>query len=442
MSAGSAAPPQGRTRELLRLAWPLMLSNLAYTAVGFTDTLLMGRLGVVEVGAVGFASICLLTLVLLLRGSVNTAATFVARALGAGDPPGVRRWACVFLSVALLGVPLALLGPALLDGLFTLLHPDPQVTAVARGYAQVRVWEIPLVMLGSAALSVMVGLGNTRTPMGLAWLVVVLNAALALLFIFGLGWGVVGAAWAAVIAVSVQNGLALLLLARQHGPRFGPFGLVRPTRAEVRSLVRVSLPAGITELAEVSAFTAFQGVISRLGPVELAASQIANQLASLGFLPAFALASATGSLLSRALGAGRAEIATRIGWRGASIAAGLMGLLALLFLTLPQALIGLFNRDPAVLAVGKTVLAVMAAYQVFDGVAIVLGGALGGAGDTRFRLIVTLAGAWLVMVLGATWLAPRFGVVGAWASALVFIAFAAVAYAVRFASGRWRKVGL
>ncbi|MFC6659131.1 MATE family efflux transporter [Deinococcus multiflagellatus] len=189
--APSALPtaPQGSTRELLRLAGPLMLSNLAYTAVGFTDTLLMGRLGVVEVGAVGFASLCLLTLVLLLRGSLNTAATFVARALGAGDPAGVRRWASVFLSCGLLGVPLALLAPWLLDTLFALLRPDAEIAAVARTYAHIRAWEIPLVMLGSAALSVMVGLGNTRTPMLLAWLVVAVNAALAVLFVFGFGWG-------------------------------------------------------------------------------------------------------------------------------------------------------------------------------------------------------------------------------------------------------------
>lgn len=441
-SPPSQSAPRGDTRELLGLAWPLMLSNLAYTAVGFTDTLLMGRLGVVEVGAVGFAHICLLTLILLLRGSLNTASTFVARALGAGDREGVQRWASVFLSCALLGVPLALAAPLLVDALFALLRPDPSVTDVARTYAHIRVWEIPLVMLGSAAISVMVGLGDTRTPMRLAWLVVALNAALAVLFIFGLGWGVQGAAWAAVLAVGLQNGLALVLLSRRHGRRFGPFGLVRPTRTELGSLARVSLPAGVTELGEISAFTVFQGIISRLGATELAASQIAVQLASLGFLPAYALSSATGSLLSKALGAGRPDLAARIGWRGMWLAAGLMGVLGVLFLVMPGTLLGLFNQDPGVLKLGATILAVMAAYQVLDGVAIVLGGALAGAGDTRFRLLVTLTGAWLIMVLGASWLAPRYGVGGAWGAALVFISLAAVAYALRFASGRWQRASL
>ena len=437
-----SSAPQGSTRELFKLAWPLMFSNLAYTAVGFTDTLIMGRLGVVQVGAVGFASLGVLTLLLLFRGALNSAATFVARALGSGDRAGVLRWANVFLGLSLIGVPLALAGPWLVDALFAALRPAPAVAAVARAYAHVRIFEAPLVLLGGASLAVMLGLGNTRTPMLLAWLVMLLNAALAVTFVFAFHWGVVGAAWASLIAVSLQNGLAFFLLRRLHGPDFGRFWFARPHRPELRRFARVGLPAGVTELAEVSAFTAFQGVISRLGATELAASQIASQLASLGFLPAFALSAATGSLLSRALGAGLPDVAARIGWRGAALAAGLMGVLSVFFLAVPRGLIGLFNRDVDVLRVGTAILAVMAAFQLLDGVGIVLGGALGGAGDTRFRLAVTLGGAWLVMVLGAGYLAPRYGVTGAWLAALVYIFLAAVSYALRFYSGRWRGVRL
>lgn len=415
-----------------------MFSNLAYTAVGFTDTLIVGRLGVAEVGAVGFSGIVLLTILLLFRGSLNTAATFVARALGAGDRSGVRRWVGVFLTLSLIGVPLAFAGPWIVDAAFALLKPDPVVSDIARAYAHVRIFETPFVLIGTASLSIMVGLGNTRTPMVLAWLVMILNAILASLFVFVFDLGVRGAAWATLIAVVVQQVLAFVLLHRLHGGVFGGFRFVRPTRPEMASFARVSLPVGVTELGEVSAFTAFQGVISRLGPTELAASQIANQLASLGFLPAFALSAATGSLVSRALGANRADIATKVGWRGAGIAAAFMGVLGVLFLLFPRQLMSVFNGDPGVLRLGAAVLAVMAAYQILDGIAIVLGGALGGAGDTRFRLVVTMTGSWIVMVLGSVYLAARFGVTGAWAAALAYMLVAALAYVWRFHSGRWR----
>ena len=430
--------PSGRTGELLRLAWPLMLSNLAYTAVGFTDTLYMGRLGVTEVGAVGLASLCVFALTLLFRSSLNTAATFVARALGAGDHSKIRRWAGLFLTLSLVGVPLGLAGPWLADGALTLLGPAPDIARVARVYARISLAGTPLVLLGAASLAIMLGLGNTRTPMVLSWMVMVVNAGLAALFVFGFGWGVAGAAWASVIVVSVQGALAFILLLRQYSPLYGRLWFVRPQGTELRAVARISLPAGLSELADVAAFTAFLGLISRLGPTALAASQIANQFASFGFLPAFALSASTSSLLSRALGAGRPDLATKIGWRGAAVAAGFMGLLALAFLLFPRALIALFNRDPEVLRLGVSVLTVMAAYQVLDGVNIVLGGALSGAGDTRFRLFVTLPGAWLIMVGGAALVIPRYGVAGAWSAALVYLVLLASLFTWRFWSGRWK----
>ncbi|WP_240741838.1 MATE family efflux transporter [Deinococcus sp. KSM4-11] len=376
--AAQPLAPQGSTRELASLAWPLIVSNLAYTAVGFTDTLYMGRLGVLEVGAVGLASLVLFAVPLLFRGALNTAATFVARSLGAGDPAGIRRWASVFLSLSLVGLPLLLIGPWLLGGALRLLNPGSEILQVAQTYVGIRILELPLMLLGTASLSVMLGLGNTRTPMLLSWMLVGVNAALAGLFVFGFHWGVSGAAWGSVVAVCLQGGLAFWLLLRRYSPQYGRLWFVRPTRTELGSVARISLPAGLTDLADVGAFTTFLGIIARLGPTELAASQIANQFASFGFLPAFALSASTSSLLSRALGAGRPDLAARIGWRGAALSAGLMLVLTLAFLLMPRTLIGLFSRDAKVLDLGASVLGVMAGYQLIDGVGIVLGGRSAG----------------------------------------------------------------
>jgi multidrug resistance protein, MATE family len=441
-STQTTLAPAGTTRELLTLAWPLILSNLAFTAVGFTDTLYMGRIGVVEVGAVGLASLVLFMLPLLFRSGLNTAATYVARALGSGDPAGLRRWAGVFLSLSLIGLPLLLAGPWLVNQVLGLLGAGPSIQEAARTYALIRVYELPFILLGTASLAVMLGLGNTRTPMLLSWLLVVVNAALAGLFVFGFHWGVAGAAWGSMISVTLQNLLAFGLLLRMYRYEHGPFWFVRPRRGELRSVARISLPAGATDLADVGAFTVFLGVIARLGPTELAASQIANQFASFGFLPAFALSASASSLVSRALGAGRPDLAARIGWRGAGLSVALMLVLTIAFLAAPRFLIGLFNHDPQVLKLGSTVLAVMSGYMLLDGLGIVLGGALSGAGDTRFRLLITLGGAWLLMVPGAAWLAPRYGVAGAWSAALLYILLLACAYVWRFWSGRWRRKSL
>ncbi|MBB6097690.1 MATE family multidrug resistance protein [Deinobacterium chartae] len=429
----------GLTAELLQLAWPLIVSNLAYVLLGIVDTVYMGRVGAVEVGAVGLASNAVLTLMLLFRGTLETLPIFGARALGAGDPAGFRRWYSVYLALALLlGTVLALSGPSLLQALLRLLGTDPQVVGPVLIYGTIRMYEAPLHLLATVNGQAFVSSGDTRTPMRIAWAMVLLNALLAYLFVFGLGWGIAGAGWATFLAVAFQAGLSQVLLWR----RFGPLLPGLPRRAELLKIVTVGVPVGLSTLAISAAFTTFNGLISRLGPLELAASQIAQQLAAFGFMPAFALSVAASTLVARALGERRPDRARRIGWRGAGVAAVLMGLLGLLFWTVPVPLLSLFTDRQEVWPLGSQVLRIMAIYQVMDAVAIVLGGTLAGAGDTRFRLMISLLGSWGVMVLPASYLLSHgYGLTAAWTAALVYIAFAALAFGGRFWSGRWLRYG-
>lgn len=419
-----------------------MFSNLAYTLLGITDMVIMGRVGVAEVGAVGFGSLSVLTMILLLRGTLQTVTTFVGRALGAGDTGGVRRWYGVYLGLTATGFLLTLAGPALLGLLFDLLRPDPTVRDLAQSYATIRMLEAPLSLVTVVNVGLLIALGNSRAPAVLAWVAVIANAAFTAGLVFGAGMGIEGAAWGTVAAVALQAVASIWMVQRLYAAEYGPLRPVIPTGEELRAVGRVGVPAGLTELGEVSAFTAFQGIVSRLGPLELTASQVANGLASFGFLPAFALASATGSLVARALGAGDPVLARRVGWRGTVLGAVFMASLALTFVTIPEVLIRLFTDAPEVVPLGIVVLRVMAVFQVFDGIAIVLGGVLGGAGDTRFRMIVTLVGAWGVMVPLAGLLAPRWGVMGAWMAALIFIVLAALAYLWRFAGRAWLRARL
>jgi len=442
MLAREASPKPAKSlgRELLTLALPLMFSNLAYTLIGLTDTAFMGRVGTVEVGAVGLGNLLLLTLELLFRGSLETVTVFAARAYGEKNPLEVGRTYGRFLMLALLlAVPVTLLSYPALEGILALLHPTPEVLEALRSYAQVRLLEIGFVLLSSVNLGFMLGIGNSRTPMLISWATVLLNGTLAYALIFPLGLGIRGAALATLSAFTFQAALSSFLVWKLYSRSYAlrPF---LPARADLSRLLTVAAPAGATQLLEVSAFTAFLGVVSQLGPRELAASQVANQLASIGFMPAFALANATGSLLSRYLGAKRPDLAARVGWHGARFGGFAMGLLACFFVFTPLPLIKIFTDKEELFGLAVQVLRLMAIYQILDGLGIVLGGALQGAGDTRFRLGVTVLGSWGIMVPLAYGLSRGpLGLNGAWLGALVYFFFAAALYAWRFSSGRWKR---
>ncbi len=445
MLAREAPPKPSKSlgRELLTLALPLMFSNLAYTLIGLTDTAFMGRVGTVEVGAVGLGNLLMLTLQLLFRGSLETVTVFAARFLGEKNPLEVGRTYGRFLMLALLlAVPVTLLGYPALEGILNLLNHSPEVRAALQSYAHLRLLEIGFVLLSSVNLGFMLGVGNSRTPLLISWATVLLNGVLAYALIFPLGLGIRGAAIATLTAFIFQAVLSSFLIWQLYRKVY----ILRPTlptRAELRSILWVALPAGATQVLEVSAFAAFLGVISQLGSRELAASQVANQLASIGFMPAFALANATGSLLSRYLGAKRPDEAARVGWLGALYGSSAMGVLALVFVFIPLPLINVFTDKTELFELTVQIMRLMALYQIFDGLGIVLGGALQGAGDTRFRLLVTVLGSWGIMVpLAYLLMKGPLGLNGAWLGALTYLVLAAALYAWRFSSGRWKRVNL
>ncbi len=442
----SAQRPVQLTKQLVKLAGPMVLSNLAYTLLGAVDTFFMGRVSTLALGAVGIASMAFLAPSLILRGTIGGAMPFAARRYGAKDYNGAGQALQHFLLLAVLLIPLTLVLPLAFDLYFGLTQPDPKITELAQEYIRVRLWEIPFSLLSGAMFSFMMGIGNSRTPMVMSWTAVIVNIAANYVLVFGkLGFpalGLVGAAWGTVFAVAIQTGLYALITWRRYAAQYNLRSWSFPSWSQLVAMIKVGFPIGLADSIEVSAFSTFLALISRLGPIELAASQIANQISALAFMPGFALGSATGSLVGRYLGAGHPETSQAVGYRGAMLGVGVMGLVGVLFLIIPRTLAGIFSADANVLALSVILLRLMALYQIFDGLNIVFRGALNGAGDTRFTGLVTVIGAWGLFVPSTyIWAFTfDFGLLGAWAGAIGYLIVLGIVFTARFRSGKWKQI--
>ncbi len=438
--------PRGLTRQLVKLATPIVLSNLAYTLLGAADTLFMGRVSITALGAVGLGSITFLTALLVLRGTISGTTPFVARMYGAGDLPAAGRFLQHFITLALLISPSALILPWVFKGYFLLIRPDPVIAVEAMVYMNIRLVEVPFSLVAAALSGFLVGIGNTRLPMILATITVLFNIAANYVLVFGkLGlpaMGLAGAAWGSVLAVMVQAVLLLLVVFIRYSYHYHLTAWSLPGLADVGKMVKVGFPIGVADSIEVGSFSIFLALISKLGTVELAASQIANQVSALAFMPGFALGVATGSLVGRYLGADQPQVAQAVGYRGAALGVGVMGCLGLIFLVFPRELAGLFTKDPAVVGLSVILLRLMALYQIFDALNIVFRGVLNGAGDTRYTMMVTLLAAWGVFLpgvyLGAFVL--DWGAVGAWIGAIGYLFLLGTAFSIRFYRGRWKTI--
>ena len=437
----------GLTHKVALLAGPLILQNISYTLLGVTDTFFVSRVSTEAVAAVGLAGVLFFSLMLLFRSTANSSVVFVGRAHGAKSDEGVGEAVWNVLNMVALLTLAALALPWLFTFLFALAAPgdSPAVLAMGASYLRVRAFEVPLAMFNAVVWGFLVGRGDSKTPMLLAWLQVLVNIALDWLLVLGhLGfpaWGVTGAAVATVLANGVVTLVSAWILWRPAAhAQFGTRRVRLSRLKELRNVLSIGLPMGVGDFVEVASFTAFFALIGRLGTEVLAANNIALQFMSLSFTMGIAVAQASSSLVAQHLGANEPQQAERVGYRSTLLAMLVMGLVGLGYLVAPEFLMGLFSDDPQVKAAGVAILRLVALYQVFDAAAIVLGGSLNGAGDTTYTMLMRLVFAWGLFLPLAYLLAFPLGggIRGAWAGAMVYLAGLGLVYFLRFRSGRWK----
>lgn len=430
-------------RELIKLAWPLMLSNLAYVLLGALDTWFMGRVSTPALGAVGVGSMFFMSLSLILRGTISGGLVLVAKSFGAGDNKGAGHTLGNYLALTILLAPLALLIPVIAKVYFLITKADREIASLAYDYITIRAWEIPFALVSQAVVSFMMGIGDSKHPMYLAWSSVIINLAANYILVFGkLGFpalGLTGAAWGTVIAQALQALCYIVAVRTLYAKQFRLQGLCFPTRKRLREMLKLGLPIGLGDFVESSAFATFMTLISRLGPIELAASQIANQINSLAFMPGFALGTATSSLVGRALGEENKAKGRLYGIVGVKVAITYMAFLGLSYWIFPRYLAKFFLQDQVVINCTVKLMRIISIYQVFDACNIVFRGALNGAGDTKFTGITTILAAYLLFIpltyLGA--FVFKLGLIGAWLGPIVYLISLGMIFSLRFLSGRW-----
>jgi MATE family multidrug resistance protein len=439
----------GLTRKLAILATPLIIQQMSYTLLGVADTFFVSRVSTQALAATGLAGILFFAIALLFRGPANSSVVFVGRAHGAGDDEAVGTWVwCCLVVVGIMSaVSLAL--PWFFRWGFPFLAPgdETQVAILGANYLFIRGFELPFFLFSGVVWGFMVGRGDSRTPMILAWITVLLNIALDWLLVLGnLGFPrleVTGAAIATVIAHAVNAGLsAIILWAPSIRRRYKTHQRRATNRRDIFQVFRIGLPMGFGDFAEIASFTVFFSIIGHISTGALAANQIALQYMSISFMVGIAFAMATASMVAQQLGAKRPDLAQGVGYRGTVLGMIAMGLIGFSFLIAPAALMSLFTGDPDVIKAGVQILRLMAIFQLFDAVAIVLSGALNGSGDTTFTMMARVIIGWVLFLplVALIVFGLDGGVRDAWIGAIIYGLCLALVYLIRFQSGRWQKI--
>lgn len=437
-----------------RLAWPTMLQNVIGGLQGVVDHAMVGHyVGYTANAAIGVSLQLFLVVVVFISSLFTGMSVLVARFAGAGDSERVNRTVYqAFLTAVTLSVGiLAPVGYFLAPSLLGMVNAAPAVQAEALPYLRIMFGfsfgMLVFFMLGGALRSA----GDAKTPLRIGVVITVINIALNVVLIRGLGpipaLGTAGAALGTVIATGSAAVYALIALTRGSWvvrfPHAGPWG---PDWEVIRSLFRFGLPAGIQGIAMNIGGVLLLGFIGSLAmsaPAQAAYAVAYTELFSLVTWSAVGLMGAVATVAGQNLGAGQPERAGQATQLAARMAAGGAAVIGLAYLFMPRLLLAAFGmRDPVVVELGVQLLRVLSVSGVFIAVALVYTGGLQGTGDTRSPLYISIVSQVALPIGLCVLLQQTIGLepLHIWLAILVGHMTRCILSAWRFRQGAWRTI--
>ncbi len=442
------------TGAVWRLAWPTMLQNVIGGLQGIIDHAMVGHyVGYTGNAAIGVAWQIFLVVIVFITSVFTGMGVLVARFAGADEPDKVNRTVYqAFLTAAFLSLGImAPLGYVLSPSLLGLVNAAPEVQVEALPYLRIMfVFSFGMMMFfmtGGAFRSA----GDARTPLRLGVLLTVLNIALNVILIRGLGpipaFGTKGAAMGTVISGGVISLIVFWLLFSQRAVvAFNRAMSWKPDWSLIRALFRFGLPTGIQGVAmNVGGvfLLRFIGSLQQSAEAQAAYAVSYVELFSLITWTSVGLMGATAAVAGQNLGAGRpdrtvkaVQVANAIGLVAAFVVGGL-------FLAIPRTLLGIFGmEDPAVVALGVQLLSYLAVSGFFITTALTYTGGLQGTGDTKSPLYISLVSQ-IVVPLGMCFVIDvtrglRPGDI--WLAIVLGHLTRATLSIVRFRQGKWRDI--
>ena len=444
-------------RMILTLAWPTMLEQLMQTAVQYIDTAMVGSLGTQATAAVGATS----TVNWLINSTISAMSVgflaYIAKALGANDRDSARRASGqAVLATLVAGTFFTLLTVSLSGFIPVWMQTEASIQALASRYFLILY--LPMLPRTASIIfgTVLRAAGDTRTPMKIGLIVNGINVALNFLLIYpartvslfglsvfvpGAGLGVIGAAIASAAAF-LWGGLHITWVIWHH-PVISPRGQrLRPDGQILKPCLRVALPNMLQRFGTSLGYVAFASMINALGEVSTAAHTIANTVESAFYIPGYGMQTAAATLAGNAYGARDQRKMKDLAAMFIPIEIALMILSGGALFALAPGLMRLFSQSSEVIALGATVLRMVAVSEPFYGFSIIIEGLMQGVGKTRLPFLFNICGMWLVRIVG-TFLCTRMlgmGLVSAWACMIAHNLLLFVLFLITYLQGAWNPL--
>lgn len=438
---------------IMSLALPTMLEQLMQTAVQYIDTAMVGSLGTAQTAAVGST----VTVNWLVNSTVSALGigflTFIARAFGANDVKRAKATVAqaVFVTIVT-GILTTIITLAVSPFIPVWMQVDKSIQALSSTYFAIIY--APMLFRSATIIfsTVLRASGDSKTPMRVGICVNIINVALNFFLIFpsrsvygvcipGADMGVVGAAIASAVSF-VAGGIYITIKVFNHST-ISPIGeRFLPQKAVLLPCLKVAFPNMIQRFCTSLGYVAFASMVNSLGKIPTAAHTIANTVESAFYIPAYGMQTAAATLSGNALGAGDKDAMKRLGRLINTIEVTLMVVSGTVLFIFAPSMVSLFSADPKVIALGSTVLRMVALSEPFYGVSIIIEGIMQGVGETRMPLVFNISGMWLVRIAGTFICTQVLGgtLISAWGCMIAHNMLLFVLFVIYYKNGGWNPL--
>lgn len=425
-----------KSKKILKLAIPATVENILQTLVGFVDTLMISRLGLIGVTAVGISnnifSVYLAVIIAIGIGS----SSLISRYLGANEVAKAKQIAIQSTALSII--------VGIIFGIFTIVF-DEQILNIMGAEREVVYKALPYFnLVGGATIfmstltvfgSILRATGDTKTPMIVNAAVNIFNIVLDYILIFGLGpipaMGIIGTAIGTVVA-RIIGSILMFSRIQQTVLSFSFEDIFK--KSNYKELIELSIPAVLERLVMRVGQVVYFGLIVSIGVKTYAAYTIAGNIESFTYMPGYGLAAAASILVGNSFGAKKRKDAYEYGLLSMRIGIFIMSIGGVILFFGSTWFATWFTNDSE--AIGKIIIALKidAFAQIPLAISLICAGALQGLGDTKSPLYSTAIGIWGIRVLGVYILGIKLGmdIAGIWLSILIDLIIRSIFLTVRF----------
>ena len=406
LSAGLDLTRGSTLKNLLTLSIPIMISNFMQTFYNLADTFWLGRIGDQARDAVSIVGIAFPIIFFFISfgiGLVIAGTALISRYKGARMPDKIRelvgQFGIVFVFFSIFFIAVSLF---FMDNILHLLQTPPEIFDMAKEYMSIIIISVLFMFIFFAYQSISHGIGDTLTPMKIQIVAVSLNVILDPFFIFG-WWifpkfGIMGAAYATLLCRFIMAILGFIAFNKKT-PQFMPSKQeLKPNPPVMWSILKIALPASISQSTISFGFLLLQGFVNSYGTVVISVNAIGNRMISLFMMPAMGFSKGLATIVGQNLGANKIERIKITVSHTFGVVLLIMGTGGALMYFFGGPITSLFIDDPEVIEVGARMFRIKSVAAAFFGILFVFIGVFNGAGHTVPAMMFNIARLWLFRV--------------------------------------------